>query len=209
MEYTLQNKLGAWAMISLLMLATLPMMATTGCTSTQISKVITIIETDLPTAITDITSLLALIQDLSAQAKATGSSTLTTVITVLQTKAIDATTVLANYKAGTGTWANVVAAVDALDAAAAATIDLSGITDTVKAAKAKTLLDAVALAINVIYTAVLTTESTSTVKAKLAANKTLHSRLMNMTPEQQTRFVEKLKPVTGIGSVQGYELALS
>jgi len=183
---------------------------TIGCTTAQITNVETIITTDLPTIISGVTSILSLISALSATSGTSNSTTsLSAIIAEIQAKGSNVETILANYKAGTSTWADVIAAVDALYVSSSATIDLSGIKNSSSQAQAKIWLAAIDLAVNTIYTAVLTTQNTSTVKTKLAAHKdTLRMQVSQWTPEQKQEFVSQLKPVTGLTTFAQYQAAM-
>jgi hypothetical protein len=182
---------------------------TTGCTTAQINNVETIIAADLPTILTDVTSILSIISALTTTSGDTTTSTLSTVITEIQTKGTAVETILASYKAGTSKWADVVAAVDALEASASTTIDLSGIKDADSQAKAKVWIAAIDLAVDAVYTAVLTTQSTATVKARLATQKTtLKAHEALWTASQRNQFVSQLLPVTGFASFEQYQTAM-
>lgn len=191
-----------------LMLCTLLVFSsmTMGCTSAQISKVVTIVETDLPVVLQDVSSIITIVSALSTSSDTAASmTTIQTVLTEIQTKATDVETILASYKAGKTTWASVIAAVDALYSASATVIDLASIKDADSQAKAKAWLAAIDLIVNTIYTAVLTTESTDTIRAKTTANKThLVAAGRSWSPEQRSFFVSQLQPITGLGSFSQY-----
>lgn len=182
---------------------------TTGCTTAQIDNVETIIAADLPTVLTDVTSILSIISALSTTSTDATTSTLDTVISTIQTDGTAVETILASYKAGSSKWADVVAAVDALEASTSATIDLTGIKDADSQAKAKVWLAAIDLAVDAVYTAVLTTQSTATVKEKLATQKaTLKAHEALWTASQRNQFVSQLRPVTGFASFGQYQAAM-
>jgi hypothetical protein len=172
---------------------------TVGCTSAQINNVVTIITNDLPTVVSDITSILSLVNALET---ADGSTSTTTTIETIQDKTNDLTNILTAYKDGTKKWADVVSAVNALYSASSSTLDLSGIKDSASKAKATAWLAAIDVAVNAIYTAVLTTESNSSVKNQLSVQKARLSA-KNWTPEQKSQFVAQLEPITGIHSWNG------
>lgn len=191
------TRLGALTLIMLTLMTFIPTMALTGCTPAQEQQVVTIIENNLPTVITDVTSIIQIVAAFTTTQGTQQPTALQSALSTIQTKGTDVTTILAQFKAGKSTWANVLAAVNALLAASDATLDLSGIKDPTTLAQAKAYIVAIQLGISIIDGAVQTVLPKDQIKARASARQIKLSKLSrDWTPAQKQFVATQLASVT-------------